>query len=164
MSESRSSFTQQLFKLIDRAEMILLGALSIALILYTTSFKSEILLNLSLKGLAVLFFLSAYRPIQIERKEGEKLGFMDLLCTTIVPKILWISSAVITVGIILFFSNTGNEGYKIILMLGSITIPVGIILLAAGLSSGVKQLNVIVPILYRAIPLTIVAIYILNAS
>ncbi len=164
MSETRPTFTQQLFKLVDRAEIILLGTLSVALILYTSSYRSEILLDLSLKGLAVIFFLSAFRPLPIQRKEGEKLGFMDLLCTTTVPKILWISSAVITAGIILFFSKAGNEGYKMILMLGSITIPAGIIILAAGLSSGVKHLNVIVPILYRAIPLTIVAIYMLNAS
>jgi hypothetical protein len=165
MSEPTPSFSMHLYKFIDWTEKILLTILFIGVILYKTDYrsqqKSEMLIIASLTGLAVLFFLLAYRPLRIERLEDEKLGMMDLLCTSIVPKVLWISNAVLTVGVLFYFFEAMSESYHQTLMIGCLTVGMGIIILGIGIIQGVKHLKILMPILYRSIPLSIAGIYLL---
>lgn len=165
MSEPTPSFSMHLYKIIDWAEKILLTILFIGVILYKIDFsyqqKSEMLIIASLTGLAVLFFLLGYRPLRIERLEDEKVGVMDLLCTTIVPKVLWISNAVLTLGVLFYFFETMSESYRQMLMIGCLTVATGIITLGIGLIQGVKHIKILIPILYRSIPLSIAGVYLL---
>lgn len=139
-------------------------ALLIALVLGTMLMYLKVdtgVLSVSLIGLAVVFFLYAYKPIEIVRDEKEQLGFSDLLAVTILPKVMWISSAISTLGLLFYLLDLGNDGYKNILMIGGLTIGIAVVLLTVFLSSGVKNLKMVTPILFRAVPLLLIDLYIL---
>lgn len=79
----------------------------------------------------------------------------------IVPKVLWISSAISALGIAFYFFNFGNDGYKRLMMIGGLTIGIATLLLAIFLISGVKYIKTVTPILLRAVPLFFLDMYIL---
>jgi len=79
----------------------------------------------------------------------------------IVPKVLWISSAISALGIAFYLFDFGNDGYKRLLMIGGLTIGIGTLLLVVFLASGVKHIKTVTPILLRAVPLCLVDFYIL---
>jgi hypothetical protein len=141
-------------------EKIFLTAVIAGTILLTLKINSS-LVKISLLGLGVTFFLSAYRPTELPRSENEKFGFQELLAGTIVPKMLWISSAISTVGIAFYLFNFGNDGYRRLLMIGGLTIATGTMILLISLLQGTKNLGTAAPILYRAIPLLLLDFYIL---
>jgi hypothetical protein len=143
-------------------EKILLCALALGAILAVLDINFT-LLRASLIGLAAIFFLLAYRPPEkeIQREENEPGGFSELLALTIIPKVLWISSAVSLIGIAFYFISPENEGYKQMLFIGMTTLGTALIVLAFFLVSGTKHLKTVVPILYRAVPALIAAIYFL---
>lgn len=85
-------------------EKILLTALAVGVILTAMGIDSTVT-RVSLFGLGVAFFLSAYRVIDIPEAENEPYGFSALLGLTVVPKVLWISSAVSAVGISMWLSD-----------------------------------------------------------
>lgn len=141
-------------------EKILLTALVIGTILRVMHIDSSVT-KVSLLGLGVTFFLLAYRPNEIPREENEQLGFPDLLALTIVPKILWISSAISALGIAFYLFAFGNNGFKQLLMIGGMTIGGSTVVLLFSFAKGVKHLGTVTPILLRAIPLLLVDFYIL---
>lgn len=147
-------------KYLPLVEKALLAALVIGIILTITGLDKTVT-RVAFLGLGATFFLFAFRPIEIPRKENEPFGFSELLAFTIVPKVLWISSAVSCIGIVFYLSAFGNEGYKQQLMIGAQSIGIGTLILAALLAKGVKHLNTITPVLLRAIPLLLVDLYIL---
>jgi hypothetical protein len=138
------------------AEKIFFIGLAIGFLLFYTNIDSLVMIA-SLGGLAVVFFLSAYKVIDIPREENEQFGFQELLGYTIAPKILWISCAVSTSGVLLHMLN--NEGYKQMLYIGGTTIAIGTLVMISLLISGVKHINVVIPVLYRAIPLLVLDLY-----
>jgi hypothetical protein len=159
MSQPTESIVTRIYQQFERIEMILWAGFAIGLLLRFTSFPSSSLFLISLSGLAIVFFLSAYRPSNIVRSEDEKLGFMDLLCLTIAPKVLWLSSAVLAIGI-LFYVNQ-MKGYEQMLSVGSAPVAIGSVLLAIGIVLNIKHIKAAMPVLYRAIPLLLAGIYIL---
>ena len=65
------------------------------------------LMNISLGCLAVVFFLSAIRQLEVdplsnEFSEAEQFGSNELLSSTIIPKVLHLATSVTTFGILLF--------------------------------------------------------------
>jgi hypothetical protein len=114
----------------------------------------------SLIGLAITFFLFAYRPLDVPYQENEQQGFADLLALMIIPKVLWISTAMSAFGIGFSFFAT-NEGYKNMLLIGGISIAFATLLLGIFTIIGVKHIRVVAPILLRALPLCLVDFYIL---
>lgn len=90
-------------KLLPYLERVFLATLIIGFALQLTGMAIPILKTVSLSGLGVIFFLSAYRPLEIEPVEGEQMGFNELLGLSVVPKVLWISTSITTIGI-LFYS------------------------------------------------------------
>ena len=142
------------------AERAFLLTLAIGTMLILSKIDSSVL-KVSLIGLAVTFFLYAYKPLDIGRDENQQLGFSDLLALTILPKVMWISSAVSTIGILLYLLDLGNDGYKRMLMIGGFTIGISIVLLTIFSVSGVKNIKGIMPVLFRAIPLLLIDCYIL---
>jgi hypothetical protein len=79
----------------------------------------------------------------------------------IVPKVLWISSAISALGIAFYLFDFGNDGYKRMLMIGGLTIGIGTLLLLVFFVSGVKHIKIVTPILLRAIPLCLVDFYLM---
>jgi hypothetical protein len=161
MTSTPTPFIVRITNYLPLIEKILLTALAIGVILIVIKADTTVT-KVSLIGLAVTFFLSAYRPIDIPRQENELLGFKELLALMIIPKTMWISCAVSAMGISFYFSQFGNDGYKQMLLIGASTIGMGTIILAFLLMSGVKNLNLVTPILVRAIPLLLVDIYVFS--
>jgi len=153
-------FIMTITKHLPLVEKALLTALAIGTILTVMQMDSTVT-RVSLIGLGVTFFLLAYRPTDIPRQEGEQFGFSELLGLMIVPKVLWISSAISSLGIAFYLFDFGNDGYKQLLMVGGLTIGVGTLLLVVFLVSGVKHIRRVAPILLRAVPLCLVDFYIL---
>ena len=159
--QTPTPFIVTITKHLPLVEKVLLTTLAIGIILTVMQIDSTVT-RVSLLGLGVTFFLLAYRPNDIPRQEeGEQLGFSDLLGLVIVPKVLWISSAISALGIAFYLFDFGNDGYKRMLMIGGLTISIGTILLIVFSVSGVKHLRTVVPVLQRAVPLCLVDFYIL---
>lgn len=150
----------KLTKHLPLAEKALLAALAIGAILTMLEMDTTIT-TVALLGLAVTFFLFAYRPIDIPVQEGEQFGFSQLLGLMIIPKVLWISCAVSALGIVFYLLQLGNDGFKQMLMIGVSAIAFAGLLLVILLISGVKHMKLVAPVLLRAIPLLLADVYIL---
>ncbi|MCB0854949.1 MAG: hypothetical protein KDD63_22160, partial [Bacteroidetes bacterium] len=92
-------------KILPLAERFLVIALIIGFLLKISGNDAPFLINISLAGLGIVFFLNIYLPIHSKAEENEqpdenKLnGLNELLSKYIVPKVIWIGSAVATVGL-----------------------------------------------------------------
>lgn len=113
----------KLLNLLDRIFLATLVAWAILKVLGT---PLAALLIIGLLGTACIFFVQAQRPINKDFGE-EKSGFEALFGTTILPKVLGISSSVATIGILFYMLKM--EGYEVMLMVGSNTIIVAFIIL-----------------------------------
>lgn len=160
MTSTPTPLIVRLTKNLHWAERAFLIALALGTIMAYLKIDTGVL-RVSLVGLAVVFFLYAYKPMDIVRGENEQLGFSDLLAVTILPKVMWISSAISTLGLLFYILDLGNEGYKNMLMIGGLTIGIAFVLLTIFLASGVKNLKMVTPILFRAVPLSLIDLYIL---
>ncbi len=141
-------------------EKILLTALAIGTILTAMGTDSNVT-TIGLLGLGVTFFLYAYRAIDIPGTENDQFKFSELLGLMIVPKVLWISSAISAVGISMYLIDVGNEGYKQMLIIGGLSIGIGTALLLIFLIRGVRHITLVASVLLRAIPLFVVDMYLL---
>ena len=148
-------------KLLPYLERVFLTTLIIAVILQLTGSELPILMTLSLAGLGITFFLSAYKPLNIKAKEGEETGFNELLGLSIMPKILWISTSVATIGILFYTLQLGNDGYLRMLYVGGLTFIIGTVIMLILKAVGTKYLNATLPVFFRALPTMFVVAYIL---
>ncbi len=137
-------------------EKFLLTGLAVGVILTLLKMDTSVT-RLTLLGLGVTFFLSAYRPPEIPMQENEKFGFSELLGFMIVPKVLWISCAVSALGIAFYLG--GNEGSKQMLFIGGSSIGIGTFLFLILLLNGVKHIKTVTPVLVRAVPLLLTDVY-----
>jgi hypothetical protein len=135
------------------AERVFIVATLIALVLKATGNTSTLLLAISMSGLALTFFLSAFLPIDIPFDENEKFEFIDLLALSIVPKVSWIGSAVMVVGILLNQLDLPSQQYLQMFMIGSSVVIGSVVILLISSSMGVKNIRYIIPIYFRAVPL-----------
>jgi len=117
------------------------------------------LLKFSIFVTAILFFISAYVPIDIPRvDDGEVGGLRELLTYLVAPKVAFIGSAVILFGIGLYLANPSNEiGFKKMLLIGMTTTGVASLIILAGFVTGAKYTKYVMPVLYRAIPSIVAA-------
>lgn len=148
-------------KILPNLERVLLAILAFGFILQLSGMNIPVLISIGLGGLAVVFFLNGYIPVDIQQSEGEPMGFNELLGLSIVPKILWISAAVTTIGILFYSLQIGNDSYSKMLQIGGSTIVIGTSILLALKVRGVKNINLVLPVLLRALPALIIAGYIL---
>ncbi|MEM0941533.1 MAG: hypothetical protein AAF600_15260 [Bacteroidota bacterium] len=149
-------------KLLPYLERVLLATLLAGFILRLIGTEIPILITIGLAGLGVTFFLSANRPLNIEPEEGEEIGdFNELLGLTIIPKILWVGTAVATIGILLYTLQLGNDGYLKLLYVGLLTISIATMIQLGLKVTGTKYLNATFPVFFRAIPTLSVVTYIL---
>lgn len=142
-------------------EMFFVVALGVGAVLMVAKIDSNVVM-ISLGGLTFTFFLYAYRPSMVRWAEDENPGIKELLAFTILPKVMWISTSVLTLGILLYLIPTGNNGYKQLIQIGAQTIGMSVLLMLFFLRQGVKHLNTLVPILFRTGPVLLIAIYIIT--
>ena len=119
------------------------------------------LIYLGLVGLAITYFLFAFRVPDVPRPENgkeEKFGFLDLLMTSIVPKVLGIGMAVSMMGTLFFLLE--YEGYPQMLQLGGTTIVVcyALIVLSGSIA---KYGRLLAPMLLRSLLVVAVVGYVI---
>lgn len=143
----------------EQAELILLAILGASLL--ARYFQMDVYmtgLQISLSGLAGVYFLMAYRP-PAPLPEGEKKGFAQLLSQTILPKILWIGCAVGAIGIMFYLLQL--EGAREMLLIHAASGGIGVGMFLAFRQTSDSQ--TLTPVLYRAIPLLLISVYLLTA-
>lgn len=116
----------------------------------------------ALFGLGLVYFLCAYRPIDMPQEEGKAHGMKELLVFGIVPKVLWISSAVSVIAIALTVLGSDNRGYLQMFFIGAASIAVAlVIVLIVSVGQVIRSSRSLAPVLFRAIPLLAVDLYFL---
>ena len=155
MDEPRSSFSTMLSGLLQTAEKILLAGAALGLILKYMGKSADQILIISLSGLAGVYFLMAFSPAKpLEDSDNtpqQKLGFKELLFSTILPKIAGIGSAVAIIGVL--FALVNFKGSDEMLRIGLMTSGAAAALILIGLVQGSESAKALVPLLYRLVPL-----------
>lgn len=159
MQNSQQPLLLKILPFVPWAERVFIVATVIALALKATGNTSSTLLVIALIGLAAAFFLSGFIPMDIPYDENEKLGFSDLLALTIVPKVMWIGSAISVLGILFQQLGLPPERYLQLFMIGSSVLVGALVIHLVTLAQGVKRLHYVMPIYYRAIPVLLVMAY-----
>ena len=116
----------------------------------------------SLFGLAIAYYVAAFRPMETPEDGSGQMGFKELLAYIIVPKVFWISSGVSLIGLGLLTMGSDTNGYKQMLMIGGITIATGMLVIMVLVIGGARILRPVSTALLRAIPLMIVDIFFLT--
>ena len=160
MTNEKTSPGMRITHYLPLAEKAFLFTIAVGLILHYSNINSRMLLIVSLGGLAIVFFLYMNKLIEIEKEEGKQFGFSELLGWVILPKVLWIGTSVSTAGIIFYYMHLKNHGYFTMSGVGGSTIFIAILVLCLLYFMGVKQLDKVVPILYRAVPALLISFYI----
>jgi hypothetical protein len=152
-------FAQRLYRYLEQAELILLVILGASLVARYLQMDGHMTgLQISLSGLAGIYFLMAYRP-PAPLPEGEKKGFAELFSQVIVPKVLWIGSAVGAIGIM--FHLLQLEGARQILVIHAASGGIGVGMFLAFRQTHDSQ--ALTPVLYRVVPLLLISVYLLTA-
>jgi len=143
-------------KFLSKGEMLLLALLIVSIVLELLEINMPILFIISLAGLGAVFFLYAQMPSNKESSNQDQV-FKYLLGLTIVPKILWISTSLTTVGII--FYTQDFAGATKLLTIGGITIAFCTVILLILRFMKINGLEKVFSILYRAYPAVLGAAY-----
>ena len=106
--------------------------------------------------LSAVYYLSAFKPR--EALAEERPGFVSTLTENVMPKVLWMGSAVAVIGLQFFFLNL--PGYTMMIMIGSTATQLGVALyiILSLINPAATQKHA--SILYRAVPLLLVATYV----
>ncbi|MBX7126537.1 MAG: hypothetical protein K1X47_12655 [Cyclobacteriaceae bacterium] len=152
---------QNLIKFLPILEKLLLVAFLIGVILHIMHVDT-LVVRFSLIGLGVTLFLNAYRPVELKRDADRQFDFQDLLALTIIPKILWIGSAVSALGFAFSLSAiTNNQGYRQMLLVGGLSCAGGTLCLLLLYSRWQANKQVVFAVLKWAIPLMLLDVYLL---
>lgn len=158
--EKNISLTARIGKYLPVAEQVLLAALIIAMLLNMVSFDSSRIIHACVIGLAIVFFLNAYKPMITQPIESEKFGFNDLLVTAILPKVMWISCAVSAIGILFYIRQYEPQSYRSMLIIGGGSLLIGMLTAGFFMLGKVKNNETLQAVLLRAIPMLVMDIYI----
>lgn len=163
MSQPYTPFSTKLFKLLDLAERVFLGATIVALFFRRMEMEIGSLLMIAMSGLAIVYFLKPQQPPELIQEESDdeqpKLSFADLLVKTIVPKVGWIGCSVAVIGILFWFQ--GLKGSHEMLLLGGGTLGIASLVLTYAVVTGTKTL---MPLLMRALPFFLICVVLLSKS
>lgn len=157
---SQPSFSQTLFRYLEKAELILVAALAASLLArYLQMDVASTALKVSGSCLAAVYFLMAYRPPAV-KPTGEIKGMADLAATTILPKVLWIGCAVGINGIMFYLLPL--PGAQQMLQIHALAGGLGLgMFLALKNRTGAQELS---PVLYRAAPILLITIFFLASA
>jgi hypothetical protein len=159
MARKGNPLIQMLAPLLPTLEIIFLAAVFICVLLRQYGVGgTETALMLSLLSLAGIFFLSAFVPLSIP-DDNSPMGFRELLAYAIAPRVLGIASAVATIGILFYLLKF--EGSEQMLLIGATALAAGSLILGFAIATGLKYVNLVLPFLYRAVPLFLISVYIM---
>jgi hypothetical protein len=162
--------TYTLSLILSRAEKIMIAFLIAGCVfLYMDIDSANTVLMVATAMLAIILFANAFVPFEIydseeDARAHEPLGMMDLLGLTIIPKVLWIGSAVSMFGIFAYLADFGNKGYLKMSLIGGFTILISLVVLAIAQISGVKKLSVVIHVVYRAVAPLLVDYYLVYVA
>ncbi len=161
MDEPRVSFMTKLSGILPTIEKILLGGAAVGLIMKYQGLPGDEILKISLSGLAGIYYLMGFmKPPQTEEAaatEEKKRGFLELLFSTIAPKVAWLSCSVSTIGVL--FTLLNLAGSREMLMIGGSAAGLATLLIAVGLAQGNEKVKTISQVLYRLVPLLGISAY-----
>jgi hypothetical protein len=152
-----TSILGRLFPFFKWLEIIALAAVFTSALLYYAGMDVSFLIMFSLLSLSGVYFLKAYQPKDVP--QDEKSGFNELLGYVMIPKVLYIGASISLVGIL--FHILKIEGVEQLLLIGSLSLGAGILILGFLIVGGLRHKVVVLPDLYRAIPVAFVAAYLL---
>ena len=159
MRERKESLIFKLVPHLPKAEKVFLLGLAVGLILFFTS-GDKIIVRISIGALAVIFFLSSFKPLDVPETGDKRFGFKELLTWIMIPKILWIGSAFSILGILVYTLQLGHDGHMRALMPGGSTIAIGLLVILYSWATGTKHLSVLLPTIIRVVPVMLIALYI----
>ena len=154
-----NSIMARIGKYLYNAEMVFAALLTLGLLLPKMDIDSSMLIFISVGGLALIFFLQAYNPMPIPVRSAQ-MGFQELLCFTILPKVMWIGASVCTVGI-LFMLLDISKGYEQMLLIGSTTLITCLLITGYFFLTKRSYVQALIPVLYRVVPVLLVTAYVL---
>jgi hypothetical protein len=119
---------------------------------------------LSLGGLSVIYFLTAYLPPDARPSEEseQKAGFLTLLGRTIAPKLLAVGSSVMVIGIL--FAVQQMKGSEQMLLVASATLAGASLVGFVSISKDETARKILGPLLLRSVPLLFIGIYLLSQA
>lgn len=116
-----------------------------------------LLFVLGMLGIATIFFVQAFRPLEVESGSlNETYGFPELLSINIIPKVLGISSSIGTIGIL--FYKIQLPGYPMMLGVASTTMLVCLFLIVVLAFSGNKHIPKLFPRLIKSLIVLITSV------
>jgi len=145
-------------KILNKAESLMMGLLTISIVLQLLGSTIESLYAISLSGLALVFLLFAQVPNDANQSSDEQRGTSDLFANVIIPKILWIGTAIATTGILFFLYHLPGALNLLLSGCGAITVCVAVLIILRLANS--QDLKRVIPVLYRAFPALLIAAYI----
>jgi len=160
-----SPFMVMIFKLLNYIEILAVAATGAAFAMIYVEMSGGLeLLMISMSVLASVFFLRAYQPLtapppQPGKENDQAKGFLELFCLVICPKVLGIGSSVTTVGIL--FMILKLKGAMEMLLIGCTVLPLAMAPIALYALSKPAWFGTLMPLLYRAVPLWLVGVYML---
>jgi hypothetical protein len=109
--------------------------------------------------LAGVYFLNAFMPPDFERDENEKFGMKELVLMTILPKVLWISSAICMAGFFVLSQNQEHDAHLNLWFIGGFSLFSGLVILSFAMVTGNKHTRVLTAVAFRAVPLLVLVMY-----
>jgi hypothetical protein len=155
-------FASRLYSFISILEKIFVATAAAAIgFKYLQLAGANMLLMAGLSGLAVIYFLCAFRPPEQKDAEGaiEKRGFASLLGSTVLPKVSWIACSVLAVGVL--YRLLHFPGANEMIMIGTATGVCAAVIFGFLAAQGNEVAKSQLGILYRLVPMLIIASYFL---
>lgn len=163
MSTRPASFVVQLQSYLHWGELAALILFVVFWALTYTGTDASQGIMIALSALAAIYFLKAYMPPKQDAPapdaKEEKRGFFELLSTTILPKVLWIACSVSVIGLLFYLLNL--EGFKNMLMIGGMTLSIGLLLAVGAMVTGASTGSSNTTALLRVVPLLLIDLYLL---
>lgn len=158
---AQSGLMTLIFKAISVLEVLLVIAVVVGAGFKYLQFPggNEILF-LAMAGLATIYFLSGYRPplVDSEKVSAEKKGFFELFVAVIAPKFAWIGCSVVMIGVL--FAIMHLKGALEMLMIGTSSLLVADLVMVIHLVTTSSPNPNVTRVLYRAVPLALLGLYV----
>ncbi|HEY4654223.1 MAG TPA: hypothetical protein VIH22_06900 [Cyclobacteriaceae bacterium] len=155
------SLLQQITSHLPRLERLLLIVLVLGIASTFVSSVGSLIVNVSIAGLAMTFFLYACKPLERGITASDESAFRDAVARGVVPRVLWISCAVSAMGVLFFLLRMNRESSERMLLIGCVSILAALLALGILRIGGTRHLNAVEPVLLRAVPLLLIDCYLL---
>jgi len=155
MENSGQHFLEKYDKTFSILEYSLLTLVAISFLLGESIGQKDLLFIIALGGLGTIYFLLAFKPVDIPEQPEVTLGFRELLGWSILPKVSWMATSIGAVGILFYL--IGGQGFDRLLGVSAVTILTVTIIQAILVAIGIKYTNLFVPMFFRSIPVMIIS-------